>query len=283
MSQTVLQKLRYRVRDAIRRPHRAVIEVLVISRVPEFFDRILAIFPTPVEQFTRRHTMNLLLSMKYKRELVPAEKLTQKYDEALRILEERAQPGEPLGDYLEFGVYQGTSLSCFHEALQSRPASTTRLFGFDSFDGLPPLASDDDDGVWLPGQFKSSYEYTRAYLTKKGVDWNRTFLIKGWFNDTLGDALVEEYNIERASVVMVDCDIYSSAKQALEFSVRFIKGNAIIFFDDWHYNELDKQNMGEKRAFDEILQEHPQLHAQPLDDLIYHQNARVFLVSTSPT
>jgi len=283
MPHTRLQKLRIRLRDAIRRPHRAVIELLVIWKVPEFFDRLLDLLPAPIEKFFKKHIINTLLNMQYKRELVPAEKLIDRYEQALKILRERLSPDQSFGDYLEFGVYQGTSMSCFHQALQTYEIKTTRLFGFDSFDGLPASASEDDAGTWIPGQFKSSYDYTKAYLTRKGINWDRTFLVKGWFSDTLNDDLIEQHRIEKASVIMVDCDIYTSSKQALDFCIPLIQDHAIIFFDDWHYDKLDERNMGEKRAFDEILEEHPHLQAEPLDDLRYHDISKVFLVSALQT
>jgi len=57
---------------------------------------------------------------------------------------------------------------------------------------------------------------------------------------------------------MIDCDLYSSAKQALDFCAPLIVGQTIIFFDDWGGGtSLDKENLGEKRAFLEFLQANP--------------------------
>ena len=63
---------------------------------------------------------------------------------------------------------------------------------------------------------------------------------------------------------MIDCDLYSSAKEALNFCGPLILDEAIIFFDDWAgplETSLADEQKGEKRAFDEFLQEHPQLKA----------------------
>ncbi len=75
---------------------------------------------------------------------------------------------------------------------------------------------------------------------------------------------------------MIDCDLYLSTKEALDFCGPLIQDVAIIFFDDWHARELDKRDMGEKRAFEEFLKENPQFIVESIGS--YHPNAEVFLV-----
>src|SRR5688572_1750361 len=82
-------------------------------------------------------------------------RLVHTFGEVLRILQRRETAGA-LGDYLEFGVYHGTSLSCMYEARRQAGVGQMRLFGFDSFEGLPESAAREDAGVWAPGQFKST-------------------------------------------------------------------------------------------------------------------------------
>ena len=167
-----------------------------------------------------------------------------------------------IGDYLEFGVYYGSSLACMYKVLESFRMNNVRLFGFDSFEGLPETAISDDNGNWSPGAFKSSYKYTVEYLTKKDIDWNRVFLVKGWYSITLNDELIRKYNISKASLIMIDCDMYLSAKEALNFCTPLIQDRAIIIFDDWNASQLADKNLGEKRAFDEFLAANPHLTAQ---------------------
>ena len=89
-----------------------------------------------------------------------------------------------LGDYLEFGVYNGTSLVSTFRETEAMGLSHMRLFGFDSFQGLPTAAATEDDGVWKPGDWCSEEEFTRAVLTFEGVDQSRVTLIPGWFAKT---------------------------------------------------------------------------------------------------
>ncbi|MDJ0947526.1 MAG: TylF/MycF/NovP-related O-methyltransferase [Alphaproteobacteria bacterium] len=182
-----------------------------------------------------------------------------------------------VGDYLEFGVYNGTSLYCMYEVLEDLGLTEARLFGFDSFQGLPLSALGDDNRVWLPGQYKCDLGLTKKILTDRGVDWRRVHLIKGWFKDTLNQDLIEKYKIEKASIVMVDCDIYSSSKEALGFCSSLIGDEALIIFDDWASADLDKKSLGEKKAFKEFLEDNPGLSATEVGS--YNENSLIFHVT----
>jgi hypothetical protein len=66
---------------------------------------------------------------------------------AVRFLASRLQGGR-LGDYLEFGVYTGSSLASMFRVLNELGVEDVRLFGFDSFEGFPNAVATDDEGVW---------------------------------------------------------------------------------------------------------------------------------------
>ena len=142
----------------------------------------------------------------------PRDELVNHYRLAITYLAER-HGRDNIGDYLEFGVYQGNSLCCMHRALVETGIESVRLFGFDSFEGLPD--SCDVDGVWSPGQFRCDEEFTRALLDREGVNWDRTVLVRGFFADTLKPALLEQYALTRVGVIMIDSDLYTSAVEAL--------------------------------------------------------------------
>ena len=209
--------------------------------------------------------------------LVP--RLEGKYVEALTYLIEQGTPVAELGDYLEFGVFYGNSLISAHRALDSIGARHSRLFGFDSWEGLPPEAAVDDGGYWKPGEFGMDYYVAREYMTQEGVDWNRTTLVRGWFDDTLTDAFARNHGIRKASIIMVDCDIYLSTRTALAFCGPLIQDRAVLFFDDWFAGGLAEKGMGEKKAFDEFLAEHPEFTASDFGE--YGNNSKVFAVCRS--
>ncbi len=210
-------------------------------------------------------------------DMIPQRRFRAILRRGLQELIERIGPIE-LGDYLEFGVHSCTSLVCVYKELESLGLSHVRLFGFDSFQGLPESARTDDGGAWFPGQFQCDYRFARQILEDERIDPNRVSLIPGWFSDSLTPTFIEKAGITKASVIMVDCDMYLSAKEALTFCGPLIKDVALILFDDWHaYNDLAAVNLGESRAFDEFLSAQGCFSVEPLAS--YTMNAEVFMVS----
>ena len=194
--------------------------------------------------------------------LTPVEELARVYRRALAHLRDSAAP---VGDYLEFGVFRGDSLLCMDRARREAGLSF-RLFGFDSFEGLPELAPEDRSLGWKPGSFRSNYGGTRRRLTSEGIDWSRTVLVKGWFDKTLTPELRSAHELVKASTIMIDSDLYSSARTALEFSAPLIRDEAIVFFDDWDGGSgLAERGEGEARAFHEFLAEHGEFVATEFD------------------
>jgi hypothetical protein len=114
------------------------------------------------------------------------------------------------GLWLEFGVAEGTSINF----LAMRTGE--RIWGFDSFEGLP--------GGWTPF-------YRRGALSRGGklprVAPNVT-LIKGLFNDTIAPFL--ERTRRDTAFVHVDCDLYESARTVLSaLASRVVPGTVVVF------------------------------------------------------
>lgn len=204
--------------------------------------------------------------------LVPEEQFTASCRHAIQLLRSR-NPAHVFGDYLEFGVSRGGSLTCMYRALESEGLSSVRLLGFDSFRGLPPEARAQG---WAPGAFWSTRSATERYLRHRGVDLRRVILTEGWFKDTLTKATRQRLDIAASSLIMIDCDIYSAAREALWFCEPIVADTAVIFFDDWASRSVENK-MGEKEAFEEFLAEFPDFSAEPLPS--YAPNARVFLLT----
>src|SRR6056297_2161086 len=141
------------------------------------------------------------------------------------------------GHYLEFGVSRGTSMAAMYRATAETGHGDIRLIG---------------------------------------VDFDRTRLVKGWFSDTLTPARVQAHGIKKASLVMIDCDIYSAACEALDFVGPLIGDNAVVFFDDWGWS-VERGERGEKEAFDRFLKAHGPFETRELPT--YFDKAKVFLVS----
>lgn len=207
--------------------------------------------------------------------LVPEAAFSGCVRHALRELR-HLEPADAIGDYLEFGVSRGTSTACVFRVLQEEGLHHVRLIGFDSFEGMPPEAAGQG---WKPGEFRSAIGATRRYLAARGVDFDRVTLVKGWFKDTLTPETRTRLAIGKASLIMIDCDIYTASKEALTFCEPHIHERAVVVFDDWGH-EADKGHSGQKQAFGEFLTEHPTIGADPLP--AYIPQARVFLLTRRP-
>lgn len=203
--------------------------------------------------------------------LVIEEALRPKYREGLTRLM-NTYGATSLGDYLEFGVYHGTSLTTMDRVLKELGLGHVRLFGFDSFEGLP--VTPDVDNHWLPGAFKSDYALTLKVLKVEKVNMERVVLTKGFYDATLDPAFIQRHKLRKASVIMVDCDMYSSAKEALTFCEPLIVDETMIVFDDWYV--LAEQGGGEKRALEEFLTEHRCFEVEDFGD--YPPYGKVFFV-----
>jgi hypothetical protein len=204
--------------------------------------------------------------------LVSAEEIEPKYTMAWERLKTL---GVELGDYLEFGVSRGASMVSMYRVTKRLKLKNVRMFGFDSFEGMPESAEVEDGGEWKPGQFASTIDETRTFLNSYDIDWNRTHLIQGWFEDTLNNTTTEEFNIRKASVIMVDCDIYSASKVALTYSLPIIKDYTVIFFDDWR----DDITFGEYKAYSEFLAENENLKSEEIGT--YAPTGKIFLVKNA--
>lgn len=134
--------------------------------------------------------------------------------------------------YLEFGVYQGTSLRIWSKLLKNPDAS---LHGFDSFEGLP--------ADWDARRPKGTFDVGRRVPV---VDDERVSFHCGWFEETLPLFVLPAH--ERI-VLNMDADLYSSTKFVLDTLRPQISRGTIIIFDEFCNREH------ELRAFSDFLTE----------------------------
>jgi hypothetical protein len=244
------------------------------------FNAAVPYAPAPVRSWVERQRARireaeLRAKIRERGRLVPEKELRGLLSRGLRTLIDR-HGRDSLGSYLEFGVYNGTSLLCMYRELELLGLDRVRLFGFDSFQGLPPHAALEDEGRWQPGRCHAPLEFTTAVLDSEGVDWQRVSLVPGWFSETLTPATRQALRLEKASVIMIDCDLYSSSREALDFCGPLIQDEALILFDEFHPRGLAGKRVGERRAFEEFLREWSCFSAEPFGK--YAPRTETFLV-----
>jgi len=185
------------------------------------------------------------------------------------------------GDYLEFGVYQGTVFTRVYHGLKVHYPKM-RFFAFDSFEGLPaPKGIDNIDGFssnYHSNEFACSIEEFKKNLTRNRVNLDRVELVKGWYNKTLKPNQVGRYGIKKAALIWIDSDLYESAVPVLNFITPYLAEGTVIVFDDWHAfrNNPDR---GEQKACKEWLKKNPKIKLAELFN--YGYGGVVFTVISS--
>lgn len=156
----------------------------------------------------------------------------------------------PLGDYCEFGVYDGFLMtSAYHVSAMYKYLAGMRFFGFDSFQGLPETKDTyDKHPHWQKGDYSCTLARAADNFKKAKVPSDRYRLIPGWFDETLNGDMARKYGIQKIAYAHIDCDLYSSAKAALDFVKPYLIPGAVIDFDDYlaHPTPLGGESMALK-------------------------------------
>jgi len=184
------------------------------------------------------------------------------------------------GDYYEFGVFKGYTFWQAQLVAQELGVEQMRFFGFDSFEGLPQIHGVDDieEGPFYEGQYAWTLNQVKKELDKRGADWERCSLIKGYFETTLSEKTRSQYGMRKASVVLIDCDLYESASVALEFLKNMFVDGTILIMDDWNAFDRD-ESRGERLALSEFTQTNPHWVAEPW--FPYGRYGQVFVMHRS--
>lgn len=176
------------------------------------------------------------------------------------------------GDYFEFGVFRGDTFARFYQQLDKAFClrisqnnegkkeekdrkermgiwNSMRFFAFDSFKGLPALSEEDSFSQdFAEGQYAFSLEEFQTNIQKQGVPLERVVPVPGWFENTCNAKTANEHKIEKAAVVFIDCDLYSSTKTVLEFIGNYLQDGTVLIFDDW-FSYRGHPRRGEQKAF----------------------------------
>jgi hypothetical protein len=197
---------------------------------------------------------------------------------AFKIVADRKQ--EPTGDYYEFGLFRGFAFLKAYEHSHKLGLDKINFYGFDSFEGLPEAEGIDvADGRFFEGQFACSKESVEKNLMSNGMDMNRTALIKGFYEDSLTEDLRKQHDFKPASVVLMDCDLYSSTVEALTWVDNYLQDGTIILFDDW-YSFGESEDLGQQKAMKEFLDARPNYQIKHLWNFCRHGSAYVLEVKS---
>lgn len=184
------------------------------------------------------------------------------------------------GDYLEFGVFEGTSLvgamNAYNALNESVPC---RFIGFDSFEGLrPDKLYDRPHPLFKDKEFSTIYERVmkriRRYQKKNDVR-----IVRGYFQDTLSPNTFEQLGVAKVRVSLIDCDLKSSAREVFLYSSRYWQAGTVLIIDDF-FNYRGDSNAGVCGAFKEFTAAYPRFSSR---DYGLFGNGGVIKIVTSPT
>lgn len=176
------------------------------------------------------------------------------------------------GDYLEFGVFQGTTF--IHACKFMSPHFEGMNFiAFDSFEGLPvPKGIDAINGYsshFYESQFSCSEEDFLTNVRRNGIDMKKVKTVRGWFDKTLLPEKINEYGIEKIAAVWIDCDLYESTVPVLKFITNHLTAGSVIVFDDWRCFR-NHPDFGERRACRGWLEANPNIKLEELFSFGWH-------------
>lgn len=161
------------------------------------------------------------------------------------------------GDYLEFGVFTGSSLShsirCVRSLARINPNSMkTRFFGFDSFLGFGHLSEEDKHPFYTDENFSTNMSLV-GNRVRRVAGKMQVQLIPGFFSE-LRNTSPSELGIYRAKVIFIDSDTYSSANDALTFCIPLLQDGTYIVLDDF-FSYKGSELKGVCRAFFDLIQQ----------------------------
>ena len=161
------------------------------------------------------------------------------------------------GDYLEFGVFTGSSfchaLRCFRKLSRTHPSvAGTKFYGFDSFSGFGPLEEKDKHPFYTNENFETSLLRVERRVRKVAGDM-AVHLVPGFFSQSLRHG-AQRQGIEKARIVFLDSDTFASTSEALAFCRPVIQQGTFIILDDY-FSYRGREDRGVRGAFVHFIAE----------------------------
>jgi len=169
------------------------------------------------------------------------------------LLELLDRTAELEGDIAECGVWRGRSLIAMGIYVTQKNVTKT-IWGFDSFRGFDDsvaqdiaLGGEQVEVKRIHGFDDTSYALVNRKATVFGIRDMR--IVPGYFKESLSKCDARKF-----SFVHIDCDLYESYAECLEFFYPRMCRGGVILFDEYN----DPAWPGANRAVDEFFAAHPE-------------------------
>jgi len=185
-----------------------------------------------------------------------------------------------IGDNLEFGVFTGSSFN-FAMKINKKMEKVfkrtieTQFIGFDSFDGFGEIKQIDENPSFKSNLFKINKRKVFRNI-KKNSKKQKFKLIEGFYQQTIKNKNPKDYGINKARIIMIDCDLKESTILALNFVKTLLQEGTIIIFDDFNFFK-GNENKGEFGAFKDFKEQNPNIKFRRIFD--YGYSGRAFVVA----
>lgn len=168
-------------------------------------------------------------------------------------------PRLPAGHIVEFGSFRGGS-AIFMAVVANELCPGTKVFGFDSFAGMPP--TDGQRDIHNAGDFSAvSVEEVRQFAADAGV--HNLELVEGMFEDTVPTVLP---SIGPLRLSHIDCDLFDAIALSYDGSKAQMVPGGYMLFDD----PLEATCLGGLEAVESLVIRRDGLHAeQAFPHLVY--------------
>jgi O-methyltransferase len=185
--------------------------------------------------------------------------------------------------YMEFGLLNGESII---DAVRQLRVGLKYVYGFDSFEGLPAhsqvdLASGHLAPAFQKGSYKglSEQEVRNNIVLSSRIPTENLILTPGFFDISLPKFDKNQLSNSGFPLLFyLDCDLYSSTVEVLNFISDLVQDGSWLLVDDyWCYRGSPKY--GQRRAINEWIERTPHLDLSPYSN--FRGFGRAFIVNKS--
>jgi len=170
------------------------------------------------------------------------------------------------GGYYEFGIFKGFSLWYACTLSKFFEANELSIYGFDSFEGLPNSPVDNSKPAFGEGHYCSSLEFVENKLKELNVI-DMVSIFEGFYSADHFNKIDSDF--QDVSICVIDCDVYESCVEVLNFIKPHLRNGSILLFDDYNCF-LEDDNHGERRALSEFENENEWFDKKHIFDFGWH-------------
>lgn len=155
------------------------------------------------------------------------------------------------GDYHEYGCHRARTFRMALTEARRHNLDDMKFWAFDSFEGLPDPVTETSVSKWTRGTLTTTEREFRTMVDGHGIYVDRIRTVKGYYSESLTDALRRRFAEQEAPIalVTVDCDLYESAVPVFGFIEPLLQDGSVVYLDDLFVGNKGNPSRGVARAF----------------------------------